>query len=1628
MATRRAPSRRTPEEIPDHCNVGEHHAANASSRQRRPERYARRLMSHSAAASSETRSDYIAGAFFEPIGEPLASVNPAKDGAVVVSARWSPSRVDTAVAAAKAAQPAWSRLSFDERWAHLVRFRAAIEAKKEYLADGIVQEIGKIRSEARIEIQTLIGRFDLVAGQIKNDLRDGQLAGFPNEALRWHPHGVVAVIGPFNFPLHLCHAHVIPALLLGNTVVMKPSEVAPLCGIRYAEVAHEAGLPPGVLNVIHGKAATGSAIVAHRDVHALAFTGSWPVGRRISEAVLDRPELLVALEMGGKNTAIVCEDADVRQAAHELIVGSYLTTGQRCTCTDRVLVHASRAKELIDALRPLVASLRFGDPDDASAFAGPMATEAGRDKLERAMAACEAAGADAPVAGKRLPGGFFRTGSFHVLPRGVHELPGYTDVELFGPDLGIELVEDDDEAIATVNASPYGFANSVFTPSDGRFDRYYRETRVGILNRNRSTNQASPRLPFGGAGRSGNFRPAGSFAPRNLAIPVAVQSNAPYALPVLPALRAHLPAPDLERLEAMHAEEEAREAARSLIDRPRPLGPLKPKSKGPIRLPESTAWLERFAAADRTVREKKPPVFDHLRSHAGWYVSVDDEPLSVLDAMSQTATRPFGFAEDALVAAYVDGTFSDTMLRSHPLSHGRGKELADAYAEALRALVPGLPTVCFTACGAEANEKAYALCRLQRPSATKLLAFEGSFHGRTLLSLYASHSPAKRVPFEIAGYEVTFAPWPTWTSPDRVGPEEPEGWRALLGAGDLAGFRARFSGHADALVRAEAAALLFVADRIATGELFAVVIEPMQSEGGDRYATPRFHRGLRLLTRALHVPLIMDEVQCGFGLGGSSAEGDHGGFAWHRSFGLVDRDGQPDTPDCVLFAKRAQVGVVLSRFADPEPTQAFAASLVRGRLHASLLAESDDAARIEALVSQALPSLTQRWGHLVSAPRARGFALAFELPTPTHLAHYLNQRFWRGAIVFAAGDRTVRYRLQARMGEREVAFLFATIHQSLAWLEAHGWAHGAGTPAPDWDETPLPSVPGGTNVSTKPALSADRIHVRRAQRDEKEAILPQILALEARVYEPARRDPEARLALGFTDPHGVAIVAMGRKDDGTEEMVGSAIAVPLEHVGEMQGPDRDRHRGSHDSAYTVALTIDPRAEGTGLGTRLKQALLRAAREEKSVDGSPRYRWMVGRNRVGLADAMSRINDRFGAYTVYQLDKQYEEGVGIARYYRQPLGALSAAQIDHAGDETLDLASGLVAPFAGPPASLVAAEHAGLLTGPTVNKLTLCNYITPAIVRATEHAAAVVPDLPHVFFTSGRDETIDKSLRMLRWHRKDAQLAIGLEGAYVGHTTAASRSLSDPRTHRQGPAHFAFPRVPHPELVGDAQAIEALRATIAQAGGPSKVLGIYLEMVGERSGLVVSPSFLAALAALRAETKIPIVLVETASAYHRSGAGAFASSPLARAGGLPDGGSFVPDILVWWTGGQHGFVHVSAPLFVATPLTFVSTWDGDELSMIQAQHQLRAARRLDVPALSSKLDAALAPLAQKGFASRGLGLHRVIAAGERAEPLVTALASHGVTSVAYPNGCVPITPPLDRIVETVAALARVAGSL
>jgi 4-aminobutyrate aminotransferase-like enzyme len=297
-------------------------------------------------------------------------------------------------------------------------------------------------------------------------------------------------------------------------------------------------------------------------------------------------------------------------------------------------------------------------------------------------------------------------------------------------------------------------------------------------------------------------------------------------------------------------------------------------------------------------------------------------------------------------------------------------------------------------------------------------------------------------------------------------------------------------------------------------------------------------------------------------------------------------------------------------------------------------------------------------------------------------------------------------------------------------------------------------------------------------------------------------------------------------------------------------------------------------------------------------------------------------------------------------------------------------------------------------------------VTPATVRALEWLGALVPELPHLYLTSSRDEAVDKALRLIRCTRKGAQVAIGLAGGYLGHTAASCRSLSDPEVHAGGPPHFTWPRVPHPAKAGTAETIAALRAAVEAAGGRDKILGFVYELVQERTGWVLPADFLDALGKLRGELELPLIAVETATHTYRSGKGPFLST----AAGL------VPDVLAWWGGGQTGYLHCPPRWFIGSPLTLVSTWDGDELSLVRQHHQLRAARHLDIAGASAALDRALA-----GVESAGLGAYRVITAGAKAVALADTLRDRGVAVRRFPGGRLGVIPALDQIEVAANAL-------
>lgn len=494
----------------------------------------------------------------------VESRNPARPAEVVWAGRTSAEHVDAAAAAARAALPGWSRWTRERRFAVLTRFKALCEARADRIAELISDETGKVLWDAKTEAAALPAKVDITldeSGALKR-VSGYEVGMGPSRVGRcwFRPHGVMGVIGPFNFPAHLPNGHIVPALAMGNTVVFKPSDKAPAVGQMLGELLQEAleaeGAPAGVMNVVQGGADVAGAVAGHRGIDGLLFTGSWPVGRRILEANLDRPGRIVALEMGGNNAAVVMPDADLKQAAIECVRCAFISTGQRCTCTRRVIVHESVAAAFISAMCKAASNLIVGEPRAAHpVFMGPIISEASRRAVLEFQDAArrgggevlvESSAIDTPGGGWYLSPGVVRVERF-VADAGSDASTGEgfqaacrdagCDLEVFGPLLRVSVVRSLDEAIEQANATQFGLAASIFTKDPGAVDRFLNEARAGCINVNTGTAGASSKLPFGGLGRSGNHRPAGAFSLDYCAYPVAGMIETGGAAQVSPGMR-----------------------------------------------------------------------------------------------------------------------------------------------------------------------------------------------------------------------------------------------------------------------------------------------------------------------------------------------------------------------------------------------------------------------------------------------------------------------------------------------------------------------------------------------------------------------------------------------------------------------------------------------------------------------------------------------------------------------------------------------------------------------------------------------------------------------------------------------------------------------------------------------------------------------------------------------------------------------------------------------------------------------------------------------------------------------------------------------------------------------------------
>ncbi|WP_086734464.1 succinylglutamate-semialdehyde dehydrogenase [Erythrobacter colymbi] len=429
--------------------------------------------------------------------------------------------VDAAVSAARRAWAPWAARALTDRIALLRGFANTVRRDSDMLADLIAREAGKPLWEARNEIDSVVARIDIAVqayaertGKKKLDSGVGASA-----ALRHKPHGVMAVIGPFNFPAHIPCGHIIPALIAGNAVVFKPSEKTPAVGEALVAAFHRAGVPEDVIQCVIGGPEEGKALVAHPGIDGVLFTGSAQAGIAINRKLAANPGKIVALEMGGNNPVVVTDTPKLADAAALIVQSAFTTAGQRCTSARRLIVVESVYDALMAELVPLARKLMVGHPlGEPQPFMGPVIDNETADRLTESFVALLTAGGRPLLHMRRtvpdLP--FLSPGIIDVT-----DVPERPDIELFGPLLQVIRVPDLDTAITEANNTRFGLSASLIGGSPEDYGRFWANIRAGIINWNAPTNGASSKAPFGGVGLSGNHRPAAYYAADYCAYPVA---------------------------------------------------------------------------------------------------------------------------------------------------------------------------------------------------------------------------------------------------------------------------------------------------------------------------------------------------------------------------------------------------------------------------------------------------------------------------------------------------------------------------------------------------------------------------------------------------------------------------------------------------------------------------------------------------------------------------------------------------------------------------------------------------------------------------------------------------------------------------------------------------------------------------------------------------------------------------------------------------------------------------------------------------------------------------------------------------------------------------------------------------
>jgi succinylglutamic semialdehyde dehydrogenase len=451
------------------------------------------------------------------VGDTLVSINPATGEEV-----WSGKTGDAAaeVAIARAGWPAWAAHSHSYRIEAVRRFANVVRTKEAEFADLIARETGKPLWEAKTEVAAVVNKVQIsIEAYAERTPQRRMEAALGNKiAVRHKPHGVLAVLGPYNFPAHLPNGHIVPALIAGNAVVFKPSEKTPATGAMLVSCFHEAGVPEDVLRLLIGGPDEGRSLAGQPGIDGLLFTGSARAGSMIHKQFADVPQKILALELGGNNPLVVWHSKDIDAAATLAVQSAYLTAGQRCTAARRLIVEDGTEGPLLEAIGRLIDRMIVDEPfADPQPFMGPVIDNGAADHVQEQWLNLMMKGGkplrrlDRPV--KDRP---------YLTPAliDVTDAKDRPDEEIFGPDLQVIRVKDFYAAIDEANNTRFGLAASLVGGSPELYDKFWANVRAGVINWNKPTNGAPSNAPFGGVGLSGNHRPSAFYAADYCAYPV----------------------------------------------------------------------------------------------------------------------------------------------------------------------------------------------------------------------------------------------------------------------------------------------------------------------------------------------------------------------------------------------------------------------------------------------------------------------------------------------------------------------------------------------------------------------------------------------------------------------------------------------------------------------------------------------------------------------------------------------------------------------------------------------------------------------------------------------------------------------------------------------------------------------------------------------------------------------------------------------------------------------------------------------------------------------------------------------------------------------------------------------------